>query len=120
MCLPTSYWDQSLLSSLNSLLDPAWMKDFLIAALHGGDFSTNLFVEMLNKKPSGGYWYAFNTISVFWMLEGYLAVTDDQTFLYDSLYNQSFAHLFLLAAFRSKLSEYSCNLRLPRSLNHFR
>ena len=39
---------------------------------------------------------------------------------YDSLYNQSFAHLFLLAAFRSKLSEYSCNLRLPRSSNHFR
>ena len=47
--LPTSYWDQSLLSSLNSLLDPAWMKDFLIAALHGGDFSTNLFVEMLDR-----------------------------------------------------------------------
>lgn len=60
------YWDQSLLSSLNTLLDPQWMKDFLIAALHGGDFSTNLFVEMLNAKPSGGYWYAFNTISVFW------------------------------------------------------
>ena len=39
---------------------------------------------------------------------------------YDSLYNQSFAHLFLLAAFRSKLLEYSCNLRLSRSLNHFR
>ena len=39
---------------------------------------------------------------------------------YDSLYNLSFAHLFLLAAFRSKLSEYSCNLRLSRSLNHFR
>ena len=61
------YWDQSLLSSLNSLLDPEWMRDFLIAALAGGDFSTNLFVEMLNTKPSGGYWYAFNTISVFWM-----------------------------------------------------
>ena len=60
------------------------MKDFLIAALHGGDFSTNLFVEMLNKKPSGGYWYAFNTISVFWMLEGYIGVTDDQTFLHDT------------------------------------
>ena len=39
---------------------------------------------------------------------------------YDSLYNLSFAHLFLLAAFRSKLLEYSCNLRLSRSLNHFR
>ena len=36
------------------------------------------------------------------------------------LYNQSFVHLFLLAAFRSKLLEYSCNLRLSRSLNHFR
>jgi hypothetical protein len=75
------YWDQSLLSSLNSLLDPEWMRDFLIAALAGGDFSTNLFVEMLNTKPSGGYWYAFNTISVFWMLEGYLGVTNDSAFL---------------------------------------
>ena len=39
---------------------------------------------------------------------------------YDSLYNSSFAHLFLLTAFRSELKEYSCNLRLSRSLNHFR
>ena len=39
---------------------------------------------------------------------------------YDSLYNSSFAHLFLLTAFCSELEEYSCNLRLSRSLNHFR
>ena len=35
-------------------------------------------------------------------------------------YMTKYAYLFLLAAFRSKLSEYSCNLRLSHSLNHFR
>ena len=39
---------------------------------------------------------------------------------YDSLYNSSFAHLFLLAAFRSKLSELqpaSVTLLEPLSMN---
>lgn len=71
--------------AVNSLLDPTWMKDFLVAALHGGDFSTNLYVEMLNTKAAGGHWYAFNTISVFWMLEGYVGVTNDQEFLRKTL-----------------------------------
>ena len=49
------------------------------------------------------------------------AIVSSDWEVYDSLYNfQSFAHLFLLAAFRSKLLEYSCNLRLSRSLNDFR
>ena len=55
------------------------------AALDGGKFGTNLYVELLNNKPAGGYWYAFNTISVFWMLEGYLRVTGDTQFLYGTV-----------------------------------
>mmetsp|Transcript_53390 Transcript_53390/g.172467 ORF Transcript_53390/g.172467 Transcript_53390/m.172467 type:complete len:249 (-) Transcript_53390:86-832(-) len=35
------------------------------------------------QHPGGGYWYAFNTVSVFWMLEGYLSVTNDRELLYD-------------------------------------
>mmetsp|Transcript_53389 Transcript_53389/g.172456 ORF Transcript_53389/g.172456 Transcript_53389/m.172456 type:complete len:508 (-) Transcript_53389:73-1596(-) len=77
------FWDQSVYATLQSLLDPVWMRGFLLSALGGGKFDNNLFVDLLANEPGGGYWYAFNTVSVFWMLEGYLSVTNDRELLYD-------------------------------------
>mmetsp|Transcript_93384 Transcript_93384/g.237707 ORF Transcript_93384/g.237707 Transcript_93384/m.237707 type:complete len:444 (+) Transcript_93384:1-1332(+) len=76
------FWDQSVYATLQSLLDPVWMRGFLLWALGGGKFDNNLFVDLLANEPGGGYWYAFNTVSVFWMLEGYLSVTNDRELLY--------------------------------------
>jgi len=78
------FWDQSLVARLNSLLDPEWMRNYLLTALDDGEFDTNLWVELMTGQTGGGYVYAFNQVSVFWMLEAYVATTGDLNFLYNT------------------------------------
>ena len=90
-----------LLAALRFQTDGAGMRAFF-----GGPEGANKCVadnwNAAHGKHQGTYWGAF---------EGWS---------YDSLYNWSFAHVLVLTALRSELSEYSTNLRLSRSLDHFR
>jgi len=74
------YWDTSMWSKVFALLEPRGMKEqlrlFLQADPHGG------FVYNMDTGKQGDGWYAANDMAMFRMVNSYLAVTGDTSFLH--------------------------------------
>ena len=77
------YWDTSMWSKVFALLEPRGMKEqlrlFLQADPHGG------FVYNMHTGTQGDGWYAANDMTMFRLVNSYLAVTGDSEFLQETV-----------------------------------
>jgi hypothetical protein len=77
------YWDTSMWSKVFALLEPKGMKEqlrlFLQADPHGG------FVYNMHTGTQGDGWYAANDMTMFRLVNSYLAVTGDAEFLQEKV-----------------------------------
>jgi hypothetical protein len=81
------YWDTSMWSKIFALLEPEGMKIqlrlFLQADPHGG------FVYNMQTGTQGDGWYAANDMTMFRLVNSYLAVTGDNEFLREKVGDRS-------------------------------
>jgi len=90
------YWDTSMWSKIFALLEPEGMKKqlrlFLQADPHGG------FVYNMHTGTQGDGWYAANDMTMFRLVNSYLAVTGDSEFFQEQVGDRSvLEHLEKLA-----------------------